>query len=34
MPRAGFELAIRVFERLKTARALERAAIRTGYLFT
>jgi hypothetical protein len=30
MPRAGFELAIPMFERLKTVLALERAAIETG----
>jgi hypothetical protein len=30
MPRAGFELAIPMFERLKTVLALDRAAIETG----
>jgi hypothetical protein len=30
MPRAGFETAIPMFERPKTVRALERAAIGTG----
>jgi hypothetical protein len=30
MPRAGFELTILVFERLKTVRALDRTAVGTG----
>jgi hypothetical protein len=30
MPRAGFESTIPVFERLKTVRALDRAAVGTG----
>jgi len=33
MPREGFELAIPMFERLKTVLALERAAIETGYKY-
>jgi hypothetical protein len=32
MPRAGFEPVIPVFERPKTVRALDRAAIGTGHI--
>jgi hypothetical protein len=32
MPRAGFELAIPMFERPKTAHALDRAGIETGHI--